>query len=603
MAILYPEMEVVEQLKVKPTDGEMSLLKILQLILDDSYEVFFQPFLNGERPDIVVLRKKYGAVIIEVKDWELGSYRIDKSGQWYVKKDNGPIKECPLKQVVNYKNSMYDWHIEGLLEQKILNKKYYGLIKCGVYFHKELEVNAKNFLIEQDTKFIHIWGRDTSNKVSNVLVKESSLFTDELYEKIKSCLMPSFHDLESGKEPIYNKKQKQLLQSSSKHQKIKGVAGSGKTLVLARRCVNAYKRTGGRVLVLTFNITLRNYIKDRISDVREDFDWANFEIKHYHLFISSKCKEHGIKVTLGSFEDTGLFSGVERRIEKYSAIFIDEIQDFKFEWQQIIKKYFLEEGGEFVLLGDEKQNIYNRELEEDKKVKTTISGAWNQLNTSYRLTSRISDVAIEFQKYFFKEKYELDNIDLQEQLQLTLDDGTQLHYYFIKKSLEHKTYIEFFKIVYNIIEKLDAHRNDLCFLGTQIELLRELDYYIRLYRKEKTTRTFESKEVYEQIKEHNDCKRQLEKLRRERKYNFWMNGGTTKVATIHSFKGWEINNLVLFVAEDINKSEDEEKVAVEELIYTGITRCRKNLIIINIANKEMQEFFSSIKEQFDHYYI
>ena len=64
-------------------------------------------------------------------------------------------------------------------------------------------------------------------------------------------------------------------------------------------------------------------------------------------------------------------------------------------------------------------------------MKTTISGAWNQLNTSYRLTSRISDVAIEF-KSIFKEKYELDNIDLQEQLQLTLDDGTQLHYYFIK---------------------------------------------------------------------------------------------------------------------------------------------------------------------------
>ena len=43
--------------------------------------------------------------------------------------------------------------------------------------------------------------------------------------------MPSFHDLESGKEPIYNKT-KQLLQSSSKHQKIKGVAGSGKPLSL-----------------------------------------------------------------------------------------------------------------------------------------------------------------------------------------------------------------------------------------------------------------------------------------------------------------------------------------------------------------------------------
>ncbi|MGG0240787.1 AAA family ATPase [Bacillus rhizoplanae] len=603
MAILYPEMEVIEQLKVKPTDGEMSLLKILQVTLDDSFEVFFQPFLNGDRPDIVVLRKKYGAIIIEVKDWNLDRYSIGEAGQWYLKNGNGQIESCPLQQVTHYKENMYNWHIEGLLEQKILNTRYYGLIQCGVYFHKEMEVNARRFLIKEKTEYIHIWGNDSSNKISNVLVKESSLFTDELYEKIKSCLIPSFHDLESGKEPIYNKKQKQLLQSSSKHQKIKGVAGSGKTLVLARRCVNAHKRTGGRVLILTFNITLRNYIKDRISDVREDFDWSNFEIKHYHLFISSTCKERGIKVTLGSFEDISLFNGVESSIEKYSAIFIDEIQDFKFEWQQILKKYFLEEGGEFVLLGDEKQNIYNRELEEDKKVKTTISGAWNQLNTSYRLTSRISDVAIEFQKHFFKEKYELDNIDLQEQLQLTLENDTQLHYYFINNSLENAIYIEFFKVVYNIIENLAVHRNDLCFLGTQIELLRELDYYIRLYRKEKTTRTFESKEVYEQLKERKDCKRQLEQLRRERKYNFWMNGGTTKVSTIHSFKGWEINNLVLFVEEDTNKSGEKERIAIEELIYTGITRCRKNLIIINIANKEMQEFFSSIKEQFDHYYI
>ena len=51
-------------------------------------------------------------------------------------KDNGPIKDCPLKQVVNYKNSMYDWHIEGLLEQKILNKNIMDLLNVEYIFIK-----------------------------------------------------------------------------------------------------------------------------------------------------------------------------------------------------------------------------------------------------------------------------------------------------------------------------------------------------------------------------------------------------------------------------------------------------------------------------------
>ena len=48
------------------------------------------------------------------------------------------------------------------------------------------------------------------------------------------------------------------------------------------------------------------------------------------------------------------------QIEKYSAILIDEVQDYRTVWLRLIKKYFLADNGEFVVFGDSKQDIYNR---------------------------------------------------------------------------------------------------------------------------------------------------------------------------------------------------------------------------------------------------
>ena len=61
--------------------------------------------------------------------------------------------------------------------------------------------------------------------------------------------------------------------SKAEGKKIAEVTGAGKTYVLAKRAVNEYVRTRRPVLVLTYNITLKNYIHDRISEVRETFDW------------------------------------------------------------------------------------------------------------------------------------------------------------------------------------------------------------------------------------------------------------------------------------------------------------------------------------------
>jgi hypothetical protein len=73
MAIFYPSLEKINQFKVQPTEGERTLLKFLKNSLDDSFEVYFNPFLNGDRPDVLIMRKGYGVMIIEVKDWKFSS--------------------------------------------------------------------------------------------------------------------------------------------------------------------------------------------------------------------------------------------------------------------------------------------------------------------------------------------------------------------------------------------------------------------------------------------------------------------------------------------------------------------------------------------------
>ena len=57
MAILFPSLPVICRLKVPPTDGELYLCELLKEKLDDNCYVFFNPYLDGDRPNIIVLKK------------------------------------------------------------------------------------------------------------------------------------------------------------------------------------------------------------------------------------------------------------------------------------------------------------------------------------------------------------------------------------------------------------------------------------------------------------------------------------------------------------------------------------------------------------------
>lgn len=147
MAKLNPSIDIIKKQKVKPTEGEWALLNFLLGNLDDTYEIYYQPFLNGDNPDFALMRKGSGVLFVEVKDWNLIHYYVDNKTKWRLLKDNTFIKS-PLNQVENYKLNLYNLHIDELFYKNNKNKNHWAIVNCAVYFHNATEQNLSSFLLD-----------------------------------------------------------------------------------------------------------------------------------------------------------------------------------------------------------------------------------------------------------------------------------------------------------------------------------------------------------------------------------------------------------------------------------------------------------------------
>lgn len=637
MAQLFPDFENIARLKVKPTTGELHLLHILATNLNDDFEIYYQPMLNGDMPDIILMKKGHGAIVIEVKDWNLGAYHIDENNNWHESRAGHKIRS-PFQQVFVYKKNLFDLHINGLAEKNVINKNFYSTVKVFIYFHNsfkrdvdgifslpEQSIREKKSLLNSDfqNKKIDIStynkkmdyleiknnkiNRDKNisiheeniNRLLKVFKEQSSLFDNDIYEEFKRYLNPPFHVENQGKELKYDSAQEKLIGSSPGFQKVKGVAGSGKTTILAKRAVNAHKRHEDKVLILTYNKTLRNYIRDKISDVRDSFSWGSFVISTYHSFITQAANQHGLdfdppenaKLARQYMEkfyaNEKIFDGYQSDIYKYKTILIDEIQDYEPEWIKIIRKYFLEDEGEMVIFGDDSQNIYSRNITKRDSVLVQGFGQWNRLKKSHRAKddSLITRLGRNFQDTYLLKKYDTDSADIGQQqgaLSLEILEGYQLDY---QEDTENSQQI--FESIMKFILKEKIHPNDICVISANIAVLRKVDKLIRDLRNEKTQTTFETEEQYNKITTQKNLKedeviKNLETIRGSKKFSFELNSGLIKLATIHSFKGMECSTVIYIPGRGEN----------DEIIYTSITRARKNLLVLFPKNTPSIDFFS-----------
>lgn len=601
MAQCFPALEIIDKLRPPPREGERALLDFLCEHLDNTYEIYFQPFLNGDRPDFILVRKDYGVLIIEVKDWLLKKYINQNGGSSEWRLNDNTIIPSPLAQVDDYKKNLYNLHIKMLFERNVIDTKNFSIVKTACYFHKETTQDAEKFCF--DNQHTKIFGYDLLDEKKALLLvlrsglkNKNALFDQELYESFCRFFRPPEHILSQGLAIEYTKRQIELSTSRAEsRQKIRGVAGSGKTKILAKRAVNAYARTEKTILILTYNITLKNYIHDRISEVRADFPWSAFEITNYHNFFKTQANNYGIKIIdFSCFNNENFFDLKKSEIIKYPTILIDEIQDYKPSWIKLISDVFLEENGELVVFGDEKQNIYGNDIGKDKfPVVPTILGRWNEMKESFRISEELFRVSALFQKEYLSNKYNID-FDVVHQ-QGDLFEKSSIYRYLHELNISDG---DLCLLIKNTIIELNIHPNDVVILGVSYDSIRFIDYFFRNEEKQKTSYMGETQEEFDDLSERffnnkKEFNNKIEFIRRGRKVHFWGNAGTIKISTIHSFKGWEINTLFLLIRDQDTLEEFQGNGSLNELIYTALTRAKKNIIIINSTDL-YHDFFNKI---------
>lgn len=642
MATIYPTLENIQRLKVPPTDGELYLVKYLEQNLDETYEVFFNPYLDGDRPDIIIMKKGIGVFVIEVKDWDLNLYSIDDKNTWSVMDGHGRQRvKSPQSQAFNYKKNLYDLHLPVVGIRRLTNPNFYNLVHCYVYFHKasheqltslykpahssnamhrqqvqsdyrsgdirfekyervnESLLNKKH-QVQRDERMS--FGYDSIQKLVKKIRNQDNhvLFDEDVYRDFKRRLSPSDHEIKQGIDIKLDEKQQRLTLSDSGKQKIKGVAGCGKTTILASRAINARSRHGSEVLILTFNITLKNYIRDKLSDLQGGRDFTSFEISNYHQFFNSQLNNTSQDIVelvarygLERLYDVDLFS--EKDTVKYDTVLVDEIQDYKPEWVKIIRDNFLKQDGEMVLLGDDSQDIYARNSGRTAVIAQGF-GRWNKLTRSYRTSfdSPLNRLFKEFQLNFLIDKY--SDSDVIETSSEQLGMGFSLLKY---EKLPTADFVELaFETIQELIKAYDLHPNDTIIISSKIFPLRKLNGLFS--SREKTHCMFETyhelavilgmeKGRLEQMteqevnKEISACSSEVDRVRRIKKNHFYANSGNIKLSTTHSYKGLEAKTVFYIMLE-----EDEP-----ELIYTSITRSTENLVILDSGGRNIASAFLS----------
>jgi Superfamily I DNA and RNA helicases len=368
----------------------------------------------------------------------------------------------------------------------------------------------------------------------------------------RTWLCPPYHFKEQISDIKLTKKQEIHAEPTNGYHRIRGVIGSGKTLVLAYRAA-ALAKQGKKVLVITFNKTLWHYIRDMVQRTPFGFDTKLIIYKHFHKFCNDFLNEMGCPKPHGDKDKDYYLKNIVpyvreafdistrrgKNIEdlKYDAILIDEGQDFEFEWYEILCK-FLKQKNELVIMCDKAQNIYGRELNWIYTGMKGFTGRWGELDENFRLPPTIVQEANRFAKMY------LPNIDMyakDRQTQLIKPELRWISCDTIENALNQAEAA----FDYLVVQK-KQHPTDIVFLFPEIELGQKL---VDRFQK----RNIEVNDTF--------CNKH--------KKSFWMGDSRTKVSTIHSFKGWELANIVLII------NNRKTSTSFSSLIYTAIGRTQK----------------------------
>lgn len=579
--VVSPPRAELMQLRTPLEAGEMAVFEFFDRHLDYDWEIYLQPHLNGLRPDVVLLHPHAGIAVFEVKDWNLAAcdWRIEgeSSRPVLTGTDRGRSfrKPNPFDRLSQYRSEIADLYCPALNRQAGLAAVSAGLIfpfADEEELHERLGTGLAHVAPSAAARqYVTLAGRDSlaNGDVLRILPeagrRSSALMTPEIAADMRHWLVePDVSAEQRQPLPLSASQQRYATgRTDSGYRRLRGPAGSGKTVVLAARAAQL-QREGKSVLVVSFNITLLNYLRDctvRFGTRINNVTWFNFHAWCERVasdagrraeYSALPWREQGNAVLdemLPSLTASILGQSSE---ERYDAILVDEGQDFRPSWWDALRAA-LRPGGEMLLVADKAQDLYGRnDLWTDQAMLGAgFSGPWATLDVSYRLPPTLTGLTTSFVGRFLPNP-EIDAplVSAEQQLELEV---CQLRWIHVRPEDTARAAFEAIRTsVGETTGSAPAAFADVVFLCDRKALGREVVAALR-ERGVKVIDTFSEDSREERV---------------QKRY-FFKGDARVKATTVMSFKGWEARHLVVATGS----AADEQALST---VYTAMTRLKNH---------------------------
>ena len=367
--MLIPSLAETSQLVEPLNDGELRVAEQLDKLGDD-WTVFIQPRLTMDLPDFVAVHPAHGVCAIEVKDWAPGKYRNSRGTVQSRTADGwSDVEEHPLMQPYRYQSTILEQHFAFPDDGA-------AVVPC---------VRSMIILLNHPTRRAREilrapararWGNVAIHGDDVLTDLESALIGDAPCRPPRRSLDRLCRSLRDGS-PVFKMASYIALSDSAKDiatnprnartRRVRGAAGAGKSVGVAHRAARL-SAEGKSVLVVCFTSTLPHYLRSLVSAAGGGGSAAAVSCTHFHGFCraivdSAEAGQLSLqawptvrpdeRVVLQAREATEL--GVRRT---YDAILVDEGQDFRLEWWNLLREH-LTPGGEMLLVADDTQRIFN----------------------------------------------------------------------------------------------------------------------------------------------------------------------------------------------------------------------------------------------------
>lgn len=588
MAIIRPSIEHLDELQHPLDDVVRGVFESFANLSDD-WTVYVRPKLGQDVPDLVLVHDQRGVLTVDVVDWSLADHRRGGDGRLEVLRADGewaPSTEQPLTVARRHRTTVYEQFFAFPGDPREPGASVRSVIvlpNCsGVEAGALLAADSGDPM-----DVVLVWSRDDLEQRLPFLVDGPGTSTapPASVARVRGGLVMDGM-VHRAVAPVRLSDTARRVASNPTGARVRGVtgtAGSGKSFALTARAARLAAE-GKQVLVLCFNLTLANHLRQLVVDRCAELgaNPARVTCTSFHTFCSrvvDDAAQAGIVVdeplrgtwpvkvvikTRDVFE-----AGFERQ---FDAVLVDEGQDFNLDWWNLLRQHVVRADGEMLLAADSTVDLYGASTwdDPDSLAAAGFNEPWITMTKSYRMAPELIRTTNEFARSYIADDAIVPEV---------ADDQAD--------------------VIGHVSNAVRSWRNVERVADLGVSVGREV---VRLLQE---CPDLAPRDVVYLCEYHHDglaAAREIEAAgfpvhhvysrdpdeRHRSKGRFWPDADAVKGCTVHSFKGWDSPAVVVGVGME----ERSRRLGYASMtrVSSTVSRCDTSYLVVVNADPRMAEF-------------